>query len=147
MLENLSPLERLENMGFRQVGEWSIELGKIKFTFINADSAKNILYAFISQDTVMYIGKTVQTLKQRMGGYKNSAPTQSTNIKGNKLISEILLSNHPVAIYALPDNGLLFYGGFHVNLAACLEDNLIKALNPPWNRTGLMPSKTQLSQT
>jgi hypothetical protein len=147
MLENLSPLERLENMGFREVGQWSIELGKIKFTFIDAASAKNVLYAFISQDTVMYIGKTVQTLKQRMGGYKNPAPSQSTNIKGNKLISEILLTNHPVAIYALPDNGLLFYGGFHVNLAAGLEDNLIKALNPPWNRTGLMPSKTQINNT
>ncbi len=147
MLENLSPLERLENMGFRQVGEWSIELSKIKFTFIDASSAKNVLYAFISHNTVMYIGKTVQTLKQRMGGYKTPAPTQSTNIKGNKLISEILLLNHPVAIYALPDNGLLFYGGFHVNLAAGLEDNLIKALNPPWNRTGLMPSKSQLSDT
>ena len=147
MLENLSPLERLENMGFRQVGEWSIELSKIKFTFIDASSAKNVLYAFISHNTVMYIGKTVQTLKQRMGGYKTPAPTQSTNIKGNKLISEILLSNYPVAIYALPDNGLLFYGGFHINLAAGLEDNLIKALNPPWNRTGLMPSKTQFSGT
>ena len=147
MLENLSPLERLENMGFREVGEWSVELGKIKFAFIDAASARNVLYAFISQDNVMYIGKTVQTLKQRMGGYKNPALTQSTNIKGNKLISEILLSNYPVAIYALPDNGLLFYGGFHINLAAGLEDNLIKALNPPWNRTGLMPSKTQFSGT
>ena len=147
MLENLSPLERLENMGFREVGEWSNELGKIKFAFIDAASAKNVLYAFVSQNTVMYIGKTVRTLKQRMGGYKNPAPTQSTNIKGNKFISEILLSNHPVAIYALPDNGLLFYGGFHVNLAAGLEDNLIKALNPPWNRTGLMTSKTQIIDT
>ena len=145
MQENLSQLERLENIGFKQVGEWSVELAKIKFTFIDTASAKNVLYAFISQNTVMYIGKTVQTLRKRMDGYKNPSQTQSTNIKGNKLISEILLSNHPVAIYALPDNGLLFYGGFHVNLAAGLEDNLIRALNPPWNRTGLMPSKTQLS--
>ena len=70
MLENLSPLERLENMGFRQVGEWSIEFNKIKFTLIEAASANNVLYAFVSQNTVMYIGKTVRTLKQRMSATK-----------------------------------------------------------------------------
>jgi hypothetical protein len=38
-----------------------------------------------------------------------------------------------VAIYVLPDNGLLYYGGFHVNLAAGLEDSLVRELQPPWN--------------
>jgi len=33
----------------------------------------------------------------------------------------------------LADHGLLHYGGFHVNLAAGLEDSLIRDLNPPWN--------------
>ena len=137
MIENVSPLERLENMGFKQVGMWSIDSNKIQFTLHDAASAQNVLYAFVSHDSVMYIGKTIRTLKQRMGGYKNPAETQTTNIKGNKLISEILSLNQSVAIYALPDNGLLFYGGFHVNLAAGLEDNLIKKLNPPWNGAGL----------
>ena len=137
MIENISSLERLKNMGFRQVGEWAIESDKIKFTLDDAASAQNVLYAFISQETVMYIGKTVQKLKQRMNGYKNPAPTQTTNIKGNRLVSGILSLNQSVEIYALPDNGLLFYGGFHVNLAAGLEDNLIKTLNPPWNGAGL----------
>jgi hypothetical protein len=137
MIENLSPLERLVNMGFKQVGDWSIESNKIQFTLNDAASAQNVLYAFVSQNSVMYIGKTIRALKQRMGGYKNPAETQTTNIKGNRLISEILSLNQSVAIYALPDNGLLFYGGFHVNLAAGLEDNLIKTLNPPWNGAGL----------
>jgi hypothetical protein len=43
-----------------------------------------------------------------------------------------------VEIYALPDNGLLRYGGFHVNLAAGLEDSIVRDLNPPWNRLGTM---------
>ena len=137
MIESISSLERLKNMGFRQVGEWTVDSDKIKFTLDDAASAQNVLYAFISQETVMYIGKTVQKLKQRMNGYKNPAPTQTTNIKGNRLVSGILSLNQSVEIYALPDNGLLFYGGFHVNLAAGLEDNLIKTLNPPWNGAGL----------
>ena len=137
MMENISPIERLENMGFKQVGEWSVDLGKTKFILHDTSSARNVLYAFISQNTVMYIGKTVQTLKQRMGGYKNPAPTQSTNIKGNKFITEALMTSRPVAIYALLDDGLLYYGGFHVNLAAGLEDNLVKAIRPAWNRASI----------
>ena len=49
-----------------------------------------------------------------------------------------------IEIHALPDNGLLYYGGFHVNLAAGLEDNLIKILKPEWNRGGKMHSKKKL---
>jgi hypothetical protein len=33
----------------------------------------------------------------------------------------------------LPDNGLLRFGGFHLNLAAALEDSLINDLRPRWN--------------
>lgn len=38
-----------------------------------------------------------------------------------------------VEILALPDNGLLHYGQFHINLAAGLEDDLIKRIDPEWN--------------
>jgi hypothetical protein len=124
-------------MGFRQVGEWTLETQRIQFTLNDAASAKNVLYAFVITDKVMYIGKTIQTLRQRMNGYRNPGSTQSTNIKANKLISETLALNQSVAIYALPDNGLLYYGGFHVNLAAGLEDNLVSALKPAWNRAGI----------
>ena len=36
-------------------------------------------------------------------------------------------------ILALPDNGLLHYGQFHVSLAAGLEDSIISVIAPPWN--------------
>ncbi len=124
-------------MGFRHVGEWTFEADKIQFTLHDAATAQNVLYAFISQGTIMYIGKTVQTLKQRMNGYKNPAPSQSTNTKTNELILQFLSGNRPIEIYALPDNGLLSYGGFHVNLAAGLEDNLVKSLKPTWNTAGV----------
>lgn len=34
----------------------------------------------------------------------------------------------------LADHGLLRFGGFHLNLAAALEDSLINDLRPPWNK-------------
>ena len=50
-----------------------------------------------------------------------------------------LLSSYrePVEIHALPDNGLLYYRGFHVNLAAGLEDSLVATLKPVWNMAGV----------
>lgn len=68
-----------------------------------------------------------------MYGYENPGPTQITNIRVKRKIKEFLSQGKPVEIYALPDNGLLYYGDFHINLAAALEDSIIQTVNPPWN--------------
>jgi len=130
-------LERLTNMGFRHVGKWEINGEKLLFNLDACADMKNVLYAFISNNTVMYIGKTTQALKKRMYGYQNPGPTQSTNIKANGFITDKLTTGTTVAIYALPDNGLLHYGGFHVNLAAGLEDSIVATLKPTWNKMGI----------
>lgn len=137
MNSDQSPLQRLEFMGFRHAGSWMLAEGKPQCVLTEHAEAANILYAFVVSGSVVYIGKTVQALKRRMYGYQRPALTQSTNIKGNKLISEALEASLPVEIYALPDNGLLFYGGFHVNLAAGLEDSLVGTLKPAWNKAGI----------
>jgi hypothetical protein len=72
-----------------------------------------------------------------MYGYQNPGPTQSTNKKGNGLIKELVTSGKEVEIFALPDNGLLYYGGFHVNLAAGLEDSIVSKIKPAWNKLGI----------
>lgn len=133
----LSPLQRLEEMGFRKCGEWRMDAGCIKCGLTDHASASNVLYAFVSAGTVLYIGKTVRTLKQRMYNYQRPGPTQSTSIRGNKMIRRLMGEGETIEIYALPDNGLLHYGGFHVNLAAGLEDALISTLKPVWNKAGL----------
>jgi hypothetical protein len=81
----------------------------------------------------MYIGKTVSPLATRMSGYRRPAESQTTNVRNNQRIAEVLSAGGAVDIYALPDNGLLHYGQFHLNLAAGLEDDLIRVINPPWN--------------
>jgi hypothetical protein len=136
-LVTLGPAERLERMGFVRCGDWAMASGRPKYTLTQHADAQNVLYAFISAGAVMYIGKTVQRLKTRMYGYENPVATQSTNIKGNKLLLEFLSNGLSVEIHALPDSGLLYYGGFHVNLAAGLEDSLVAALKPSWNKNGV----------
>jgi hypothetical protein len=132
-----SPVQRLEDMGFRKCGEWRLEASRLTCILTEHAAAQNVLYAFISEGVVLYVGKTVRSLKERMYGYQNPGPTQSTNIKGNTLILEKLGVGKSIEVHALPDHGLLYYGGFHVNLAAGLEDSLVATLKPIWNKTGI----------
>jgi hypothetical protein len=130
-------LPRLQHIGFRHVGHWHLTASKLAYSLDTERDSRNILYAFVSGTEILYIGKTTQSLKKRMYGYQNPGNSQFTNIKGNKLISDILVSGDTVEIYALPDHGLLHFGDFHINLAAGLEDSLIAKLQPKWNGCGL----------
>ena len=58
---------------------------------------------------------------------------------------QVLAAGAAVEILVLPDNGLLHYGQFHVNLAAGLEDDIIGVLNPEWN--GGAPEEISKSST
>lgn len=137
MESSTASAEKLKAMGFHKSGEWRLVNGKLKCVLTEDTAATNVLYAFLSEGTVLYVGKTVRSLKDRMYGYQNPGPTQSTNIKGNKFIQEVLANGGIVEVHALPDNGLLYYGGFHVNLAAGLEDSLVAQLKPKWNKAGI----------
>ena len=134
---NASSLHRLENMGFRKCGEWKLDADSLKCALSDNAMAPNVLYAFVSEGAVLYVGKTVRSLKQRMYNYQRPGPSQSTSIRGNKLIKDLVSRGSTVEVYALPDNGLLYYGGFHVNLAAGLEDALLTELKPKWNKAGI----------
>ena len=126
-------MKRLLKIGFNKVGDWILEGQNPKCMLEGLENTPNILYAFISEGNVNYIGKTTQPLKGRMYGYENPGPTQITNIRVNRKIGELLSQEKPVEIYAFPDNGLMYYGDFHINLAAALEDSIIQIVNPPWN--------------
>ena len=127
-------LSRLEAIGFRRCGAWLLKDGQPKIKLEAHASASNVLYAFVSQGKVVYVGKTAKTLKSRLYGYQNPGTTQFTNVRGNTSIRNALLESHDVQVFALPDNGLLRYGGFRLDLAAGLEDSIINELKPPWNK-------------
>ena len=129
-------LGKLAAIGFRKVGEWKGNGAAITFSLQDCAGATNVLYAFVTGEAILYVGKTTMPLKRRMYGYQNPGPTQSTNIKANQLIRSVLEGSTRIEIYALPDNGLLHFGQFHLNLAAGLEDSIIADLRPEWNRTG-----------
>ncbi len=95
-----------------------------------------MLYAFLSDREVLYIGKTTQPLGRRMHGYQRPGPTQVTNIAVHAKILGLLGSQRQVDVYALCDTEAFHHGEFRVNLAAGLEDTLVRELRPQWNKIG-----------
>ena len=126
-------MNRLLEIGFEPAGHWLLESDKLKFELTRHSTQTNILYAFVCDGQVKYVGKTVRTLKMRMSGYKNPGATQTTNINNHRRICELLYAGVAIEILALPDSGLLHYGQFHLNLAAALEDDIIRKIDPEWN--------------
>lgn len=130
-------VRRLQKIGFELVGVWQLDdHNKLIIELTNLAEASNILYAFVCEGEVKYIGKTVQPLKKRMYGYQHPGPTQRTNIKNNKRIIDLILVGKVTQVYALPDNGQLCYGEYKISLAAGLEDSLITEIKPDWNDMG-----------
>ncbi len=131
-------LSRLLAAGFRPAGKWSLVNQVLQITLdLSAAHDQNVLYAFAVDGRLVYIGKTTQSLRKRMQGYKspasNAARGGSTNIKNNRNIIDALLSGATVDIYVLNSLPTHQHGQFNVNLSAGLEDSLIGALVPPWN--------------
>ncbi len=127
-----SDLDKLKAIGFVEVGQWRLLEGGLDYElYPQYSKARNVLYAFVADDQVKYIGKTTQELHARIENYKYA--TRSINLKNQANIIGCLNVDKLVKIFALPDNGLLHYGDFHVNLAAGLEDSLIYKLSPQWN--------------
>lgn len=145
-------MNRLLNIGFIPVGNWEFQNNNITYNLTSNHATNNVLYSFISNGEIKYIGKTKMQLSQRMYGYQNPGPTQTTNIRVNRKIKEFLQKEQPVDIFILTDNGLLKYGSFRINLAAALEDTLIYEISPKWNLHGrnqeadLNSEKTELTK-
>jgi hypothetical protein len=137
-------MDRLLQIGFELAGHWHLSDGGLAFELARYRHQNNILYAFVSNGEVKYVGKTTQSLAKRMQGYKNPGATQSTNIKNNANIIELLELDETVDIFALPDGGLIHYGPFHLNLAAALENSIISVLQPPWNGASRRTDKKTL---
>jgi hypothetical protein len=129
-------LQSLLDLGFESVGEWKLRFDQLSFQIDRYKEKKNILYAFVGDGKILYIGKSDQTLYQRMNGYKNPGPTQSTNINNHSRMKGNLEQNKRTLIYIFFQKEDLIYRGVNVNLAAGLEDNLITIFKPPWNNLG-----------
>jgi len=132
-IQTADTVQFLLELGFEEVGEWLIEEDSLQFSLTRHRNEQNILYAFVVQGEVKYIGKSNLTLSRRMNGYKQPGPTQNTNIRINSRIKDLLHKNISVQILAFVEKEKILYRGVPINLAAGLEDNLIARVRPQWN--------------
>lgn len=126
-------MNRLLGIGFQVAGEWHLENAALRIAFERYAEENNILYAFVCDGEVKYVGVSTQTLRKRMAGYRSPGPKSTTNIRNNRNIREMLAQGGAVQVLVLPDSGLMHYGPFHLNLAAGLEASIIRTLRPEWN--------------
>jgi len=126
-------LKKLVSLGFERAGRWFWEGKDLNFELNQHSKEKDILYAFIVDGKVKYIGKTLQTLHKRIYFYKNCGPSQRTNIRVREKIRTCLKQGSQVLIYALVQKMPLMYQDIAINIAAGIEDNLIAHVNPEWN--------------
>ncbi len=136
MTDSTSGIWALSDLGFLEVGEWRIRGDDFRADISSHGSVSKLLYAFCSGSEVLYIGKSTNTLAQRMAQYEQPGPTQRTNIRNNRDIRQLLLAGERVRIMVFVEPEPVFYRGYRVNLAAGLEDELIQKLQPKWNKLG-----------
>jgi len=135
-------LKRLQEIGFDTAGEWLLEDAAPRIEVRRYANAVNVLYAFVNETEVLYIGRSARSLRQRMDGYESGGPARSTRARNRERIVAMLMLDQPVTLYAMADPGNLIYGSFRVNLSAGLQHSLIQVLDPPWNRAHSAPAES-----
>lgn len=130
----INSLRHLVNIGFEEVGYWSLDKDQVTFALTKSANESNIIYAFVVNDVVKYIGKSIQTLYKRIYLYKQGGGSQLTNIRIKQEIKVCLARDDEVKIYVLVPDLKIEYRGIPINLAAGLEDNIIARLKPEWNK-------------
>lgn len=126
-------MDRLLEIGFQYVGKWKLLDNALALELNRMSAQRNVLYAFVMDQSVLYVGKTASTLEARLGGYLRPHSTQRTNVRNNQALVQLLRDGKLVELYAWADSGLHRVGQFHLNYAAGLEDSIIQSISPPWN--------------
>jgi hypothetical protein len=133
--------EVLLHLGFVDVGKWHPNGDVIDYQLDGENAsanepllyANNALYAFVEGDQVRYIGKTARSIRKRYVGYCRPGKKQATNQRCHSKIRNALAEGNEIRIFAFAPITHLRYAEFEINLAAGLEDDLIRQFDPPWN--------------
>lgn len=133
--------EVLLNLGFVDIGRWRPNGDYIVYELDGENDTanevrldyKNALYAFAGGDRVLYIGKTARSIRKRYVGYCRPGKRQATNQRCHRNIKSAIAGGEEIRILVFNSPPNFQYGDFEINLAAGLEDDLIRRFNPPWN--------------
>ena len=137
----VNALSALIELGFVPVAYWKVQDDHLTLEIDKAAGGEaeallhvpNALYAFSVREEVLYIGKTTRSVRQRFQTLRRPGRTQRTNIRNHRLIREAIAEGKEIRVSIFAPISALSYGGFEINLAAGLEDALIRDIDPAWN--------------
>jgi hypothetical protein len=125
------PAGLLLSAGFWLVGEWTRpQTGEI--TLEGHAPNEPGVYAFVLDDTVVYVGLTLRSLRGRMSQYRRGDKRQRTSARIKARITVELETGRAVKVLvATPKSSA--WNELPVSTAAGLEVGLIQAIRPEWN--------------
>jgi hypothetical protein len=142
-------LKFIEKLGFKKVGKWERDKDEDEEIFFvderdeKEQKQKELVYAFVANGVVMYIGQTEKTLQERMGNYEKTYKSQGRNFRGNEQIKDALNENHKeVLVYAISLDEIrtkkINMVGEEIGLTTtdAFEKIAIGTINPEWNIDG-----------
>lgn len=125
-------LDLLRTAGFEFLGDWQADEEGIKLSFAPVKGSATV-YAFVVDDTLMYVGLTQRCFYNRMAGYRHGKASQVTNVRIRNLIRGALQNGSKVQVLAVSPSDALQWRGLPINVAVGLEAGLIDLLKPIWN--------------
>lgn len=125
---------------FVEVGEWTTVEDELSCQLLSDDERvaralmrePNALYAFLQGEDVLHTARQTEAFTNdfKVIVVLESAKAQTSGVKK---IRELIARGLSVRILGFVPVTHLRYGDFEINLAAGLEDSLIRAIYPPWN--------------
>lgn len=130
----------LVRSGFRFIGEWVAGGGgEIE---LNAKAPTDAgVYAFLVEDSVVYVGFAQRGFRSRMGHYRRGHQRQRTSARIKRLIAAALAKGEQVKVIIATPDVPLEWNGLPINAAAGLEAGLIRMIQPEWNLLGIHAKK------
>ena len=127
----------LTGIGLEDAASWTLDGDRLKavgdkparWRWLTARPGP--LYAFCRGDKGLYIRRSAMTLSKRFAALADSADAPL-----HQAIRKLLSAGKEVRILVLTDHPTISWGPFAIDLAAGLEESLIKAFRPPWNKSG-----------
>lgn len=124
-------LAGLVTAGFQKVGEWLIDQTGSGILLHGTTDKRAGVYVYAVGGVVHYVGSAQRGLHGRFRRYAITK-TVRTSARIRSEIVVCLSRGDPVEIYALQP-ALIDWNGLPVDLAAGLEEGLIRTLQPKWN--------------
>jgi len=145
-------LEFIQRCGFERVGHW--ELGLYKSTkhlshlhgvqFVLDDDfngSGGVVYAFVIDKAVVYIGETTKGMRDRFLSYRYGNPLErDTDNRVKVELTDALLHGSAVTVWAVVPTARIELAAQLLEMSASkpVEEWLIAKLNPPLNRKRLI---------